>query len=106
MSNFSRNTTQITNKGSSLVYDSDVLPVGDTIEVSAVTPTANDLRDTVMITNQGPNEVLYGPPGKAKSKRDVLFKNQFLVLPFEKALDVTFICDTGKSATIAIQEAG
>lgn len=87
-------------------YKSKGIAVTDASEVIAKASTENlNFRQLLTITNDGPDDVFYGPPGSSIADRDRLTCYQFMSLPFGDCINVTFICNTGESATIKVQEA-
>ena len=86
-------------------YKSKALVITDAIEVIAKESTSNLTdRQILTITNAGNKRVYYGPTGSSVANRDVLLKGQFMSIPVGDCIDVTFICDTGDSTTIKVQE--
>jgi hypothetical protein len=86
-------------------YTSTALVITDAAEVIANDGINNlDNRQILTITNKGPNIVYYGPTGTTIANRDTLKKTQFLSAPIGDCIDMTFICDTGQTATIVVQE--
>lgn len=61
-------------------------------------------REGVTLTNKGQDRVYYGPNGVTVTSGDYLEKNQFASLPFGENIAVYLICDTGKTATVIVQE--
>jgi hypothetical protein len=103
MSGISENgdNSEIVNTG----YKSKSLAITDAIEVIAKADTSNlDFRQILTITNKGPNSVYYGPAGTSIADRDELMCEQYMTGPIGDCIDVTFICDTGETATIKVQE--
>ena len=86
-------------------YKSKALVITDAIEVIAKADTGNlDYRQILTITNNGDDDVYYGPTGTTVANRDKLVPCQFMSIPVGECIDVTFICDTGETATIIVQE--
>ena len=84
--------------------------VSGTVSVTAVATEAkvgaNRLvgREGITITNNGPDKVYYGPSGVTAASGDVLLKNQFISLPLGETIGIYVVCDTGKTATVIVQE--
>ena len=63
-------------------------------------------RQSITITNKGSNTLYYGPSGVTTSTGDVLYKDQFVSLPFGELIGIYLICASGQSATAIVQEMG
>lgn len=61
-------------------------------------------REQITITNKGPNPVYYGPTGVTNTTGDILYKDQFVSLPFGFDIAVFVVCATGQTATVIVQE--
>lgn len=61
-------------------------------------------REVVTITNKGPKTVYYGPSGVTTVTGDVLYKDQFVSLPFGDAVAVFVITSGADTATVIVQE--
>lgn len=61
-------------------------------------------RETITITNKGPNVLYYGPAGVTPASGDVLFKDQFVSLPYGDNIAVYVVTAGAHTATIIVQE--
>jgi hypothetical protein len=89
-------------------YTTKALAITDASEVTAnntgVADANLDFRQILTITNVGPDNVYYGPQGSSVADRDVLYCDQYISGPIGDCINMTFICDTGETATIKVQE--
>jgi len=86
-------------------YKTKSLAVTDASEVIAKESAANlNDRQILTITNKGPDSVFYGPAGSSIADREELVCEQYMSGPIGDCINVTFICDTGGTATIKVQE--
>lgn len=61
-------------------------------------------REAITITNKGSKTVYYGPSGVTATTGDVLYKDQFVSLPFGAGVGVFVVCASGDTATVIVQE--
>lgn len=85
-------------------YLTGVVSVGSTQVEAKVGVGRLSRREGITLTNKGPNRVFYGPTGVTVSTGDYLDKNQFVSLPLGESIGVFLICDTGKTASVVVQE--
>lgn len=61
-------------------------------------------REVITITNKGNKTVYYGPSGVTSTSGDILYKDQFVSLPFGDSIGVFIICGAGDTSTVIVQE--
>jgi hypothetical protein len=85
-------------------YVSGTVSVSSTAVEAKVGANRLTGREGITLTNSGPNTVYYGPSGVTSATGDVLYKNQFVSLPFGETIGVFVVCATGQGATVIVQE--
>jgi hypothetical protein len=85
-------------------YVSGVVSVGATQVEAKVGANRLVGRESLTLTNKGPNKVYFGPSGVTPATGDYLEKNQSLSVPLGESIAMFLICENGQSASVVVQE--